>query len=75
MVLESVVKKLLTVLQRKEGTLIEGVVIALTHWDSRITCLSRCVQDLVVHVQSGIWWGIVSLLLLLPYLILRVASP
>ena len=49
--------------------------MALTHWGSSISCLPSGIQDLIIHIESGVWRRIVSLLLMLSNLILRVAPP
>jgi hypothetical protein len=71
--LKRVIKQLLTIFQRKECTLIKRVVIALAHWNRSIPRLPCRIQYLIIHIESGIRRGIVSLLL--SDLILRVASP
>jgi hypothetical protein len=69
--LKRVIKQLLTVFQRKECTLIKRVIIPLAHWNRSIPRLPRSIQYLIIHIESGIRRGIVSLLL--SNLILRVA--
>lgn len=54
MVLESVIEKLLAVLKREEGTLVERVVPLAHRVCSCVTRLPSCVQDLVVHVKTRI---------------------
>jgi hypothetical protein len=71
--LKRVIKQLLTVFQRKESTLIERVVVPLAHWNGSISRLPCRIQYLIIHIESRIRRGIVSLLL--SDLILRVAPP
>jgi hypothetical protein len=71
--LKRVIKQLLTIFQRKESALIERVVIPLAHWNRSISRLPRSIQYLIIHIESRIRRGIVSLLL--SDLILRVTPP